>query len=104
VTVPGKGYQFAATPATQIFQATAVGQDFSLHVMPGRGPAAVHEPKYDEQPAAPLSISTGLPSRFINNWKMAAIGAFVLASKRQVATRLLVVEVVWCFIMLSLSS
>jgi len=80
VTVPGKGYQFAATPATQIFQATAVGQDFSLHVMPGRGPAAVHEPDYDEQPAAPLSISSELPSRFINSWKMAAIGAFVLAA------------------------
>jgi eukaryotic-like serine/threonine-protein kinase len=81
VTVPGKGYQFAATPATQMFQEAAVGQDFALHAVPERLLAVVERPSYDHEPAAPHSISNGLPVGLsINKWKTATVGALVLAA------------------------
>jgi len=81
VTIPGKGYQFAATLATQMFHAVAVGQDFRLRAVPERTVALVEEASYDEEPAAPHSISNRLPGgRLINKWKIATVSAVVLAA------------------------
>jgi eukaryotic-like serine/threonine-protein kinase len=82
VTVPRKGYQFAATPATQVFQATAVEEDFRLHALPDRVLAAVEEINADHQePTAPHPIDNRLSGgRFVNKWKIATVGTLALAA------------------------